>query len=160
VDVADIAGRYSVVELLEARMGVAHGRLPQVTWFSGLVEVLNQVTIIAMMLAAAAMVREREHGTMEHLLASPLRTWEMFTAKVVPVVVLVPLAALVGIVHGVFATTWTSATRSSSRGTGSPTSGRTWWGSWRWGCCCSWSPSGASRGSRADPAVARRPGAG
>jgi hypothetical protein len=36
-----------VVELLEARMGVADGRLPQVTWFSGLVEVLNQVAIIA-----------------------------------------------------------------------------------------------------------------
>ena len=118
--IAGIAGRYSV-DLLEARMGVARGRLPQVdarvrveynpnlveTWFSGLLEVFNQVTMIAMLLAAAAMVREREHGTMEHLLVSPLRSWELFTAKVVPVVVLVPLAALgsvFGIVHGVFAT--------------------------------------------------------
>jgi ABC-2 type transport system permease protein len=118
--VASIAGRYSV-ELLAARMGPAHGRLPQVdarvrveynpnlaeTWFSGLLEVLNQVTMIAMLLAAAAMVREREHGTLEHLLVSPLRPWELFAAKVVPVVVLVPLAALgsvFGIVHGVFGT--------------------------------------------------------
>ena len=118
--IAGIAGRYSV-DLLEARMGVAPGRLPQVdarvrveynpnlveTWFSGLLEVFNQVTMIAMLLAAAAMVREREHGTIEHLLVSPLRPWELFTAKVVPVVVLVPLAALgsvFGIVHGVFGT--------------------------------------------------------
>jgi ABC-2 type transport system permease protein len=119
--IASIAGRYSV-ELLEARLGSA-GRagLPQVearvrmeynpnvveTWFSGLLEVLNQVTMIAMLLAAAAMVREREHGTLEHLLVSPLRPWELFLAKVVPVVALVPVAALgsiFGIVHGVFGT--------------------------------------------------------
>jgi ABC-2 type transport system permease protein len=119
--IASIAGRYGV-ELLEARLGGA-GRagLPQVdarvrveynpnlveTWFSGLLEVLNQVTMIAMLLAAAAMVREREHGTLEHLLVSPLRPWELFAAKVVPVVALVPLAALgsvFGIVHGVFGT--------------------------------------------------------
>ena len=38
---------------------------------------------------------------------SPLRPWELFAAKVVPVVALVPLAALgsvFGIVHGVFGT--------------------------------------------------------
>jgi ABC-2 type transport system permease protein len=119
--IAGIAGGYGV-ELLERRLGAAgRGRLPQVdarirveynpnldeTWFSGLLEVLNQVTMIAMLLAAAAMVREREHGTVEHLLVSPLRPAELFAAKVVPVVALVPLAALgsvFGIVHGVFET--------------------------------------------------------
>jgi ABC-2 type transport system permease protein len=119
--IASIAGRYGA-ELLEARLGgVGRAGLPQVdarvrveynpnlveTWFSGLLEVLNQVTMIAMLLAAAAMVREREHGTLEHLLVSPLRPWELFAAKVVPVVALVPLAALgsvFGIVHGVFGT--------------------------------------------------------
>jgi ABC-2 type transport system permease protein len=118
--IAAIAGRYS--EQLWARLGSsARAALPQVearvrveynpnldeTWFSGLLEVLNQVTMIAMLLAAAAMVREREHGTVEHLLVSPLRPWELFAAKVVPVVALVPLAALgsvFGIVHGIFGT--------------------------------------------------------
>ena len=46
-----------------------------------------------MLLAAAAMVREREHGTVEHLLVSPLRPWELFAAKVVPVVALLALLA-------------------------------------------------------------------
>jgi ABC-2 type transport system permease protein len=119
--IASIADRYGV-ELLERRLGGAgRAALPQVdarvrveynpnleeTWFSGLLEVLNQVTMIAMLLAAAAMVREREHGTLEHLLVSPLRPWELFAAKVVPVVALVPLAALGsvwGLVHGVFGT--------------------------------------------------------
>jgi ABC-2 type transport system permease protein len=117
--IASLAGQYSA-ERLAARLGPgARGSVPQVdarirveynpnleeTWFSGFLEVLNRVTMISMLLAAAAMVREREHGTLEHLLVSPLRPWELFAAKVVPVVVLVPLAALAsvfGIVHGVF----------------------------------------------------------
>jgi ABC-2 type transport system permease protein len=126
--IAGIANGYSV-ERLEHRLGagglgagrVPQGRVPQVdarlrveynpnlsqTWFSSLLEVLNQTTMIAMLLAAAAMVREREYGTVEHLLVSPLRSMELFAAKLVPVVVLVPLANLVSVlalVHGVFAT--------------------------------------------------------
>jgi ABC-2 type transport system permease protein len=119
--IASIAGEYGL-ELLERRLGGGAGaRLPGVEarvrveynpnlrqeWFSSLLEVLNQVTMVAMLLAAAAMVREREHGTLERLLVSPLRPAELFAAKVVPVVVLVPLAAVasvLGMVHGVFQT--------------------------------------------------------
>ena len=118
--IASIAGRFSA-ERLSARLGRARGGIPQVdarirveynpnldeTWFSGLLEVMNQVTMIAMLLAAAAMVREREQRTLEHLLVSPLRPWELFAAKMAPVVALVPLAAvgsILGIVHGVFGT--------------------------------------------------------
>jgi ABC-2 type transport system permease protein len=63
--------------------------------------------MISMLLAAAAMVREREYGTLEHLLVSPLRPAELFAAKLIPVVTLVPLAAVasvLGIVHGSFET--------------------------------------------------------
>jgi ABC-2 type transport system permease protein len=120
--IASIAGDYAA-ELLERRggAGTARARVPRVDmrvrveynanlqeqWFSGLLEVLNQVTMVAMLLAAAAMVREREHGTLESLLVSPLRPIELFAAKLVPVVTLVPLAAVgsvLGIVHGVFET--------------------------------------------------------
>jgi ABC-2 type transport system permease protein len=120
--IASIANGYSV-ERLERRLASRPGAggVPQVeartraeynpnlleTWFSSLLEVLNQATMIAMLLAAAAMVREREYGTVEHLLVSPLRPAELFAAKLVPVVTLVPLAALaavVGVVHGGFGT--------------------------------------------------------
>jgi ABC-2 type transport system permease protein len=121
--IAGIAVDYSV-ERLERRLsagGLAATRVPQVetrpraeynpnlaqTWFSSLLEVFNQTTMIAMLLAAAAMVREREHGTLEHLLVSPLRPRELFAAKLVPVVTLVPLAnvaSVLAIVHGAFAT--------------------------------------------------------
>lgn len=104
-----------------ARRGLSDVRIPQIearprveynpnlveTWFSSLLEVFNQATMIAMLLAAAAMVREREHGTIEHLLVSPLRPIELFAAKLVPVVTLVPLAvvgSVLGIVEGAFQT--------------------------------------------------------
>jgi ABC-2 type transport system permease protein len=116
--IAGIAGGYSV-DRLDRRAGAAP--LPRVetrirveynpnlieTWFSSLLEVLTQVTMISMLLAAAAMVREREYGTLEPLLVSPLRPAELFAAKLVPVITLVPLAAVasvVGIVHGSFQT--------------------------------------------------------
>jgi ABC-2 type transport system permease protein len=95
------------VSQVDARVRVEYNPNLVESWFAGLLEVLNQVTMISMLLAAAAMVREREQGTMEHLLVSPLRPGELFAAKVAPVVVLVPLAALgsvFGIVHGVFGT--------------------------------------------------------
>jgi len=95
------------VPQVDARVRVEYNPNLHETWFSSLLEVLNQVTMISMLLAAAAMVREREHGTVEHLLVSPLRVSELFTAKVIPVVTLVPLAAVAsvfGMVHGVFQT--------------------------------------------------------
>jgi len=120
--IAGIANAYSV-ERLERRLGAAGAgvEVPQVetrvrveynpnlveTWFSSLLEVLTQVTMISMLLAAAAMVREREYGTVEHLLASPLHPTELFAAKVIPVIALVPLAAVgsvLGVVHGSFQT--------------------------------------------------------
>jgi len=118
-NVARIASDYGV-EVLERRAGPGLARRPprvdarvrveynpnlREEWFSGLLELLNQVTMVAMLLAAAAMVREREQGTVEALLVSPLRPAELFAAKVVPVVTLVPLAALgalFGIVAGAF----------------------------------------------------------
>ena len=41
-------------------------------WFMGISELLNVVTLFAMLLPAAAMVREKERGTIEQLLVSPL----------------------------------------------------------------------------------------
>ena len=100
-------GHPASVPQIDARIRVEYNPNLLETWFSSLLEVLNQVTMVSMLVAAAAMVREREHGTVEHLLVSPLRPAELFTAKVIPVVALVPLAALAslfGIVHGVFGT--------------------------------------------------------
>lgn len=52
------------------------------TWFTGVVELLKMTTMLAILLAGAAIVREREHGTLEHLLVMPVRPVEIMVAKI------------------------------------------------------------------------------
>jgi ABC-2 type transport system permease protein len=51
-------------------------------WFGAIMEVINNVTMLAMILAGAALIREREHGTLEHLLVMPLTPFQIMAAKV------------------------------------------------------------------------------
>ena len=44
--------------------------------------IINNVTMLAIILAGAAIVREREHGTMDHLLVMPLTPFEIAMSKV------------------------------------------------------------------------------
>ncbi len=51
-------------------------------WFASIVGIINQVTILTIILTGAAVIREREHGTLEHLLVMPLTAFEIAMAKV------------------------------------------------------------------------------
>jgi ABC-2 type transport system permease protein len=51
-------------------------------WFVSVMGIINNINILAIMLAGAAIVREREHGTMDHLLAMPLTPFEIAMSKV------------------------------------------------------------------------------
>ncbi|MGJ5011524.1 ABC transporter permease [Bradyrhizobium oligotrophicum] len=57
---------------------------PNVTtaWFEGVMGIINSVTMLAIILAGAALVREREHGTMDHLLVMPLSPLEIAMSKI------------------------------------------------------------------------------
>jgi ABC-2 type transport system permease protein len=52
------------------------------SWFMGVMGIVNNVTMLAIILAGAAVVREREHGTMDHLLSMPVTPFEIAMAKV------------------------------------------------------------------------------
>jgi ABC-2 type transport system permease protein len=51
-------------------------------WFTATMELINMVTMLSIILTGAALIREREHGTLEHLLVLPLRAGEIMLAKV------------------------------------------------------------------------------
>lgn len=51
-------------------------------WFYGAMELVNKITLMAIILAGAALIREREHGTLEHLLVMPLTPFQIMAAKV------------------------------------------------------------------------------
>jgi ABC-2 type transport system permease protein len=50
--------------------------------FSAIVNLANNITLLALFLSGAAIIREREHGTIEHLLVMPLNPVEIMLAKV------------------------------------------------------------------------------
>jgi ABC-2 type transport system permease protein len=76
------------------------------SWFGGVMEVINNVTMLSIVLTGAALIREREHGTIEHLLVMPVTPLEIMISKVwaMALVVLVACAAsLVFVVQGLLA---------------------------------------------------------
>lgn len=52
------------------------------SWFLSVMGIISNVTMLAIILAGAAVIREREHGTMDHLLVMPLTPFEIAMAKV------------------------------------------------------------------------------
>jgi len=52
------------------------------SWFSSIVAIINQITTLTIILTGAALIREREHGTIEHMLVMPLTAFEIALAKV------------------------------------------------------------------------------
>ncbi len=51
-------------------------------WFGSLMQIINNVTLLSIILTGAALIREREHGTIEHLLVMPVTPTEIMLAKV------------------------------------------------------------------------------
>ncbi|GAB7563800.1 ABC transporter permease [Methylobacillus methanolivorans] len=51
-------------------------------WFGAMNEIINNITMLSIILTGAALIREREHGTIEHLLVMPVTPTEIMLAKV------------------------------------------------------------------------------
>ena len=51
-------------------------------WFLALFQIVNHITILAILLTGTALLREREHGTLDHLLVLPLTALEIMLAKI------------------------------------------------------------------------------
>lgn len=74
-------------------------------WFSGLVDFISKITMVSLLLTAAAVVREKEYGTIEQLMVTPARSFEIFLSKIIPnIFLIVPLSVvgLVGIMKGFY----------------------------------------------------------
>ncbi len=54
----------------------------ETSWFTSVMGIINFITMLAIVLSGAAIVREREHGTMDHLLVMPLTPFEIAMAKI------------------------------------------------------------------------------
>ena len=71
-------------------------------WFGSVMELINSVTTLSIILTGAALIREREHGTIEHLLVMPLTPLEIMLAKAWSmglIVIISATASLLVVVH-------------------------------------------------------------
>lgn len=72
-------------------------------WFVAVNQLINNISVLALFLTGAAVLREREHGNIEHLLVMPLHPYELMSAKIWAnglIVVLAALASLFLVVKG------------------------------------------------------------
>ena len=51
-------------------------------WFGGVMKIIDHITMLSVILTGAALIREREHGTLEHLLVMPLTPFQIMLAKI------------------------------------------------------------------------------
>lgn len=66
-------------------------------WFNGAIEFLTALTLVSILLPAAATVYEKQRGTLEQLIVTPLKTFEVMIAKIVPMTVVIMACAYIGI---------------------------------------------------------------
>lgn len=71
-----------VASPVELQVRVAFNQGLESSWFTGTMGLITNITMLSVLLAGAALIREREHGTLEHLLVLPVRPSEIMLAKI------------------------------------------------------------------------------
>ena len=95
-EVADFIGAYqqSSPGRIEAVVRAEFNANLNRSWFGAINEAINQITMLSIILTGAALIREREHGTIEHLLVMPVTSFEIMLAKVWSMGLIVLLASV------------------------------------------------------------------
>lgn len=67
-------------------------------WFMSISELLNIITLFAVLLPATAMVREKERGTVEQLLVSPLSSFQIMMPKVLAMTAVILVGTILSLI--------------------------------------------------------------
>jgi ABC-2 type transport system permease protein len=67
------------------------------SWFSAMTQVINQITLLTVILTGAALIREREQGTVEHLLVMPVVPAEIMLSKMLANGLVILVAAMLSL---------------------------------------------------------------
>ncbi|MEM8800924.1 MAG: ABC transporter permease [Pseudomonadota bacterium] len=81
-EVLRFLGEETQVPLVELVPRRAFNEAGYAAWFDALVSLLDQLTMLIIILTGAALLREREHGTIEHLMVMPLNAFQIAMAKI------------------------------------------------------------------------------
>lgn len=100
-----LSGAKATLPLVESAHRVWFNPNQDETWFQSISHLLRMITIFAVLLPAAALVREKERGTVEQLLVSPLSPFQIMFSKVLAMSAVILIAtglALYGVLRPVF----------------------------------------------------------
>ncbi len=100
-----LAGAEAALPLVSSAHRVWFNPSQDETWFQSIAHLMRMITIFAVLLPAAALVREKERGTVEQLLVSPLSPFQIMFSKVLAmsgVILMATGLALYGVLHPVF----------------------------------------------------------
>ena len=99
-EVDEFVARYRKTAVLPVDLALRMRFNPNLeqSWFGSLMEIINNVTMLSSVLTGAALIREREHGTIEHLLVMPVAPAEIMLAKIWSMGLVVLSAAMLALV--------------------------------------------------------------
>ena len=103
-ELADYLSRSEEGAALPVRLSVRSKFNPNLesSWFMAVMQIISNITMLSLILSGAAVIREREHGTIEHLLVMPVTPAEIMLAKIWAnglVIVAAALASLILVVQ-------------------------------------------------------------
>lgn len=83
-EISEFAQRYrsSAVPVVDLALRARFNPALEPSWSGSLAEIIDYIAMLSIVLAGAALIREREHGTVEHLLVMPVTPTEIMVAKV------------------------------------------------------------------------------
>lgn len=84
-EINEFFGQQAQIEQLtpvKSNINIAFNPNMQSTWFLGAMQVNNVLTMLCLILVGAAVIREREQGTIEHLLVMPVSSTQIVLAKI------------------------------------------------------------------------------
>lgn len=67
------------------------------SWYGGLRQLIDNITLLSIVLTGAALIREREHGTIEHLLVMPVTAFQIMVSKIWAMQLVVLIATFVSL---------------------------------------------------------------
>ena len=105
-EIREFLQRYRATAELPVELSLRSRFNPELNkgWFGSITSIINSITMLSIILAGAALIREREHGTIEHLLVMPVTPLEIMISKIWSMGLVVLLAStfsLVAIAQGV-----------------------------------------------------------
>lgn len=98
-EVLEFVGRYRAAEAGPVELVLRSRFNPglDASWYGAMMEVVNNVSLLSVILAGAFLIRERERGTIEHLLVMPVTPTEIMVGKMWPTALVVFVAALMAV---------------------------------------------------------------